>query len=129
MGSDVLVRVTFEGNVTGEYDLETTKRRFQKLFRLQKTQIERLFSGKSYTLKRNLSEAAAMYLAIKIAEAGCECSIESMPNENDLSQKPGFIEQRRIDDRRLKSRRPARPGAIVPDRRNNDGRRGIDNKD
>jgi hypothetical protein len=30
MTSEALVRVTFEGNVTGEYDLETTNRRFQQ---------------------------------------------------------------------------------------------------
>lgn len=126
MSDELLVRVTFEGNATGEYDLETTKRRFQKLFRLQKPQIERLFSGKSYTLKNNLNEAAAMDLAIKIADAGCECCIEPMPNENDISQRAGFVEQRRIGNRRVKFRRPPRPGAIIPDRRHSNGRRGID---
>ena len=129
MSDEVLVRVTFEGNTTNEYDLETTKRRFQKLFRLQKPQIERLFSGKSYTLKNNLTEAAAMDLAFKIADAGCECSIEPMPNENDISLRAGFVEQRRIGNRRVKFRRPPRPGAIVPDRRNNNGRRVIDPPD
>ena len=89
--TEPLVKIVFDGTLTGEYDEETTKKRFQALFRLQKSQITKLFSGKSYTIKSNLTEAAAMDLAFKIADVGCECSIEPMPDENDISQQPGFV--------------------------------------
>lgn len=126
MSEEPLVKITFDGSMTGEFDEATTKKRFQALFRLQKNQVERLFSGKSYTIKKNLTEPAAMDMAIKIANAGCECVIEPMPDENDLSLQEGFVERRRIGNRRLKFRRGPRAGAIVPDRRTNNGRRKTD---
>jgi hypothetical protein len=129
ISTEVQVKVTFDGTTTDEYDLETTKKRFQKYFRLEKAQIEKLFNGKTHTLKKNLSEASAMDLAFKIADVGCECSIEPMPNENDISQRADFVERRHIGNRRVKFRRPPRPGAIVPDRRNTNGRRSIDPPD
>ncbi len=124
--SEPLVKIVFDGTLTGEYDEVTTKKRFQALFRLQKNQITKLFSGRSYTIKSNLTEPAAMDLAFKIAEVGCECSIEPMPDENDISLQPGFIERRRLGNRRVKFRRGPRAGAIVPDRRENNGRRKTD---
>jgi hypothetical protein len=126
MANEPLVKIIFDGTMTGEYDEATTKRRFQALFRLQKDHIQRLFSGKTYTIKKNLTESAAMDIAIKIAEAGCECAIEPMPDENDLSLQPGFVERRRLGNRRIKFRRGPRAGAIVPDRRSNNGRRKTD---
>ena len=126
MSTEQLVKIVFDGTLTGEYDEVTTKKRFQALFRLQKSQIDRLFSGNTYTIKSNLTEDAAMDYAFKIADAGCECAIEPMPDDNDLSLQPGFVERRRIGNRRVKFRRGPRAGAIVPDRRSNNGRRKTD---
>ncbi len=126
MTTDVLVQIVFDGAMTGEFDLETTKKRFAKLFKVQPARLEKLFSGVPQIIKRNITEPAAMELAFKIAEAGCECAIEQMPDENDLSLQSGFVERRRIRNRRTKYRRGPRAGAIVPDRRFNNGRRKFD---
>lgn len=126
MSDEPLVKIVFDGTMTGEFDEATTKKRFRALFRLQNQQVEQLFSGKTYTIKKNLSEADAMQIAIRIADAGCECYIETMPDANDLSYEPGFVERRRIGNRRLKFRRGPRAGAIVPDRRRDNGRRKVD---
>ena len=126
MSEEQLVKIIFDGTLTGEFDENTTKQRFQALFRLKENQITRLFNGKSHTIKSNLTEPAAMEMAFRIAEIGCECAIEPMPDENDISLQPGFVERRRMGNRRVKFRRGPRAGAIVPDRRNNNGRRKTD---
>ncbi|MBD3647827.1 MAG: hypothetical protein HUJ31_10335 [Pseudomonadales bacterium] len=123
MSDKTLFRIVFKGVLTGEYDLETTKKRFARTFHLDDNKAARLFSGKEYVLKDKVDEALAIKYAIKIAEAGGECYIETIPDENDPTARPGFIERRKGGDRRIRFRRPPRPGALVPDRRNNGGRR------
>ncbi len=126
MTEEALFRIVFNGVTTGEYDLETTKKRFQKLFRLQAPKVEKLFSGKEYILKSNLAESVAMDFAFKLADVGCECAIESMPADDDISLAPDFVERRHSGERRIRFRRGPRPGAIIPDRRTNNGRRRTD---
>jgi hypothetical protein len=125
MSEDLLYRVVFNGNLTGEYDLDTTKRRVQKLFRLTDRTVSRMFAGKEVILKDNVAEDVAMNYAIKLADAGCECYIDLVPADDDISTEEGFVERRR-GGRRMGVRRPPRPGAIVPDRREVVGRRRSD---
>ena len=116
------LQIVFSGTTTGEYDVDTSKKRFQKLFNLPDKRIDKLFNGNEVVIKSGISEEQAMNFAIKIAEAGCECAIEEMPDENDPTNDPNFVEQRKAE-RRVRTRRPPRPGAIVPDRRIFAGRR------
>ncbi len=118
-------RVVFAGDLTGEYDLESTRRRFGKVFKLDETKVKRLFSGAEYTIKSELTESQAMEFAMKLAEIGCECWIDLMPDPDDISQQPGFVERRK-GHRRIQFRRGPRAGAIVPDRRLLLSRRKID---
>lgn len=113
MTEEVLYRVVFAGVLTGEYDLAATKARFARLFRLDARRTEMLFSGKEYVVKNNATEEVAMQLAFKITEAGCECYVQEITDEDNLD----FEEKRRKPERRLRFRRGPRPGAIVPDRR------------
>lgn len=117
MSDEALFQITFAGAITGEFDLPTTKQQFRKLFKLTPQKLERLFLGNEVTIKSNITESTAMSFAIKIAEAGCECSIEPMPDENDLTTDPNFVNRRTGGERRVRFRRGPRPGAIVPDRR------------
>lgn len=123
MNDQPLYRVVFNGVLTGEYDLEATKQRFAKRFHLDRSKVDKLFTGKDFVLKANVEENVAMTFAMKIAEIGCECYIESVPAPDDISQQPGFVERRSGEERRVRFRRGPRPGAIVPDRRHNNGRR------
>lgn len=125
MSEEVLFRVVFNGNTTGEFDLETTKQKFQKLFRIDAKRVERIFASKEIILKDKITESVAMNYAIRLAEIGCECYIEDVPSDDDISRQPGFVERRR-GERRVRFRRGPRPGAIVPDRRLNPGRRKSD---
>ena len=123
MSDEQLYRVAFSGNITGEYGLEETKRRFAELFKLPLARAERLFSGKEFILKDKVSEDVAMNFAIRIAEAGCECYIE--PVRSSLIPSSG---DRRHNQRRTRFRRAPRKGA-APDRRVLVGRRREDKSD
>ncbi|MFP6805650.1 MAG: hypothetical protein VB957_00430 [Pseudomonadales bacterium] len=89
------------------------KKRFAKLFRLEKKRTESLFSGKDYIIKNNITESVALDYMIKLSEIGCECYVQEVPDEDE----PDFDEKRKEGERRMRYRRPPRPGAIVPDRR------------
>lgn len=129
MNDQPLYRIVFNGVLTGEYDLEATKQRFAKRFRLDRSKVDKLFTGKEFVLKDNIKEDVAMTFAMKIAETGCECYIESVPAQVDISRQPGFVERRSGEERRVRFRRGPRPGAIIPDRRQNNGRRKEDKQD
>ena len=125
MDDEVLYRVGFSGQITEEYDLKMTKRRFAKAFRLNAKMTERLFLATDQVIKSNVTEQAATDFAIKLLEIGCECYVEPMPLATDISQQPGFDEQRKSVRRRY-YRRESRPGSIVPERRLLSSRRHID---
>jgi hypothetical protein len=110
-----IFQVVFNGAITGEYDMQTTKARFKKVFKLTTTQLEKVFAGNDVVIKKNVNEDIAIQLAIKIANVGCECYIEHMHAED-----PRIAEEhRQADERRVRFRRPPRAGAIIPDRRIN----------
>ena len=111
--NEQLFRVVFDGSLTGEFDEVTAKKRFGKLFRLSGKRLNSFFSGKNYVIKNNLTESQAMKFMIRVAEAGCESSVQEMPDENE----PEYDEKRSGNERRLRFRRPPRAGAVVPDRR------------
>ena len=114
MSGDQRFRVVFNGSLTGEFDPETTRRNFARLFRLDEKKTSALFSGKEYVIKNNITESVAMDFMIKLVEIGCECIVEQLPDESDFYS---GTEHRKSGERRLRFRRPPRPGAIVPDRR------------
>jgi len=124
MGEDTF-RVIFNGTITEEYDRVTTVKRFAKYFKISQKKAKLLFSGSEQVIKADLTEEDAMKLAMAIATVGCECVIEQVPEDYDLSKRPGFVERRNGANRRLmKSRRKiVRGSAVKPDRRQNNGRR------
>ncbi|MBQ76465.1 MAG: hypothetical protein CMQ20_15780 [Gammaproteobacteria bacterium] len=111
--SEDLFRVVFDGSLTGEFDSATAKKRFGKLFHLATQRVDLLFSGREFVIKNNITEEKAMEFMIKVSEAGCECYVQEMPDENE----PDYDELRTKGERRLRYRRPPRTGAMVPDRR------------
>jgi hypothetical protein len=116
MSDGQLFRVTFNGVITGEYDLETTKNKFRDQFELPVDQVDKYFSGEEYVLKGKVIEEVAMNFAIRIAESGCECYVEELTDDVESTTDSDKIEHRR-GDRRITFRRPSRPGSIGADRR------------
>ncbi len=109
--AEELYRVVFAGNLTGDYNLDRTKARFGKVFRLPAKRVDRIFNGREITLKSNMTEEKSMEFAVRLAEIGCETYIEIVPSDDDK------YEEKRKTIRRIRFRRGPRPGAIVPDRR------------
>jgi hypothetical protein len=116
MSDGQLFRVTFNGVITGEYDLDTTKSKFREQFELPVDQVDKYFSGEEYVLKDKVIEEVAMNFAIRIAESGCECYVEEITDDVEFTTDSDKIEHRR-GDRRITFRRPSRPGSIGADRR------------
>lgn len=116
MSDEQLFRVTFNGVITGEYDLETTKTKFKKQFELPADQVDSFFNGEEYVLKDKVIEEVAMNFAIRIAESGCECYVEELTEGGESTTDSNGTEHRR-GDRRITFRRPSRPGSIGADRR------------
>ena len=106
--SEPLFRVVFDGTMTGEFDEATTRKRFAKLFRLDDKKTAALFSGREYVIKNNVTEAVAMEFMIKVSEAGCECYVQEMPDEDE----PDYEEKRKSGERRVRFRRGPRPGGL-----------------
>lgn len=123
MNQESWFRVVFNGHLTGEFDLATTRQRFQQAFNLSERNVNRVFSRNEYILRDGLTEDEAWSFALRLAEIGCECFIEEI--SADLANAPDSID-RRAGERRLRFRRAPRPGAIVPDRRSRAGRRKSD---
>jgi hypothetical protein len=111
--TDKLYQIKFDATITGEYDLDMTRRRFKKVFGLTKPALEKLFSGKELLIKKDLSEEGAMQFATRIADTGCECVIERIMDEDEE-----YYEENRVShDRRIRYRRDVRPASVIPDRR------------
>ena len=111
--SQPLFRVVFDGSLTGEFEVAVAKKRFARLFNLDVKRTEKFFSGKSIVIKTNIPEEEAMIFMIKVSEAGCECSLQEITDEDEL-----YYDEKRIgDERRIKFRRSPRAGARILDRR------------
>ncbi|HIG39306.1 MAG: hypothetical protein ABGY96_07215 [bacterium] len=109
--TDTLHQVRFNARMTGEFSFDITKQRFGRFFRLGEPAVKKLFSGREFVIKTGLSEDNAIKFAMKVAETGCECVIESMPGADPLEQR------QRTADRRRRYRRDPRASSLVPDQR------------
>ncbi|MFT5692232.1 MAG: hypothetical protein ACI92E_001563 [Oceanicoccus sp.] len=106
-------RVIFDATLTGEFDLETSKERFSKMFKLSNNKTESLFSGKKVTVKKDISEQNALNLMLQIANAGGKCYLEKMHEEKETA----VDRRQQAYDKRRKFRRGPRAGSIMQDRR------------
>ena len=111
--SQTLFRVVFDGSLTGEFEVAIAKKRFSRLFNLDAKRTEKFFSGKSFVIKNNIPEDEAMIFMIKVSEAGCECYLQEITEEDELD----YDEKRVGEERRIKFRRSPRAGARTLDRR------------
>jgi hypothetical protein len=108
-----LFRVVFDGSLTGDFEVAVAKKRFSRLFNLDAKRTEKFFSGKSFVIKNNISEEEAMIFMIKVSEAGCECSLQEITDEDEL-----YYDEKRVgEERRVRFRRSPRAGARTMDRR------------
>lgn len=112
---EIFFKVVFDGTLTGEFDLETTKQQFAKLFKLDSKRVDSLFSGKEFVIKHRVRESVAIKYLIRLADVGCECYMQEII-EVDEEEMPEN-ERRTSRERRMHFRRGPRPGELMQDRR------------
>ncbi|MEX0942910.1 MAG: hypothetical protein WD002_10230 [Pseudomonadales bacterium] len=118
-----LYQVVVTGVLTGEFEAAEAVELFAKAFRVNTRRARRLVDGNEHVVKRNVDEPSAMQLMIRILDCGFECYVQEI--HEDMLE---YEEKRRQGERRIRTRRPPRPGAIQPDRRLQD-RRSVDRSD
>jgi len=111
--TEELFKVVLTGEFTGEFEEPLAKARFARMFRLDKKRVDRLFAGGEQVIKSNVTEDMAMKFTIKVLEAGCECYVQEIPDQDE----PEYVEKRQFGERRVRFRRAPRFGSIIPDRR------------
>lgn len=73
--SDQGYALVFDGKIAEGQEIDTVKERLAALFKLPAPHVEKLFSGRSVTLKRGLSAGDAERLAALFAKAGALCRL------------------------------------------------------
>jgi len=71
-------KVIFDSGKIGRWRLRWVKKNLAARFRLDEKKLERLFSNKPITVKRNISFERALQLRRAIEESGGTCRIKSM---------------------------------------------------
>jgi hypothetical protein len=83
---ETLYNVVFRGKIADGQDIERVKKNIAVLFKVERENIERLFSGKPVIVKKNTDHAnAAKYKAV-MEKAGALCSIVPSQVETGLKQ-------------------------------------------
>ena len=77
-------KVLFEGHILDDHDEADVRERLGKRFKADDARINRLFSGKSYAIGKNLSEKGARRYEKIIMQAGGLCRIVSMDGCTEL---------------------------------------------
>ena len=72
-------RILFKGEIEEGQELETVKERLTQLFKTSPERIEKLFTGKTVTLNRNIDFAKAQEYSDELKNAGALCIIDPMP--------------------------------------------------
>ena len=113
----------FSGEINNGLTLDHVKGNFKKKFNLTENQLIRIFSGKSITLKKGLSQQSALVFAATIDDLGGVAYIEQ--EDETVKLPPGIEKNRRATERRMKTqdRRRHSRGGIQFDRRINSDRR------
>ena len=77
-------KVLFEGKILPDNDEDSVKERLKTLFHADDVRISRLFSGKSYAIRKNISEKEARKYEKAIRQAGGQCRITVMDDSLEL---------------------------------------------
>ena len=77
-------KVLFEGKILPGNEEDSVKESLKKLFHADDTRINRLFSGKPYAIRKNVSEKDARKYEKAIMQAGGLCRIAPMEGDGEL---------------------------------------------
>lgn len=72
-----LYKLIFKGDITPDTNLEKAVNEFASLFSISNVKAAHYFNGRSYVLKKNLSNEKAQYMCEKMLKAGIICYVIS----------------------------------------------------
>jgi glutaredoxin len=81
-----LYRIVFEGEILEGSQVQEVKRALAKLYNKRKDQVERYFSGKRLTVKKDVDYDTAMKYVKAFERAGAVCRVEELEPHNGLEQ-------------------------------------------
>lgn len=84
--SDKHYQVIFEGQLTGEFQLEQVKSQLAALFKMNAQQVETLFTGKPIAIKRNIDQQTALKYQAALKKAGANCQIQDSQANTETTE-------------------------------------------
>ncbi|MRI33460.1 hypothetical protein EOPP23_10730 [Endozoicomonas sp. OPT23] len=103
-------KVLFEGKVLPGFDSDEVRTRLQHLFKADDGRMERLFSGKAYSIRKPATEREARKYEKAINKVGAECRIVSMDGSRTLAPShKGSTHEAAFDDNITADNRSATP--------------------
>ena len=82
--ADVEYKILFEGKLLSGFEGEAVKADFGRLFQADDARVARLFSGKAYAIRKDLTEKEARKFEQAIARIGGQCRIVSTDGSSRL---------------------------------------------
>jgi len=79
-------RVVFEGEILDGLQVEEVKRGLASLFKASEAQIERFFSGKRLSIKKDVDHETAMKYVKAFERVGAICRMEALETHSSLEQ-------------------------------------------
>ena len=99
--NDITYKVLFEGVVLPGFAEDQVRDNLSELFNADEERIERLFSGKPYTVRKEIPEWKAREYEKSIQAAGGQCRILSMDGEHELEPASADDSDLSLDDSEL----------------------------
>ena len=84
--AEPLYRVAFEGKIPQGSQVQEVKRALAKLYNKSEDQVERFFSGKRLTVKKDVDYETAMKYVKAFERAGAVCKVEELETHAGLEQ-------------------------------------------
>lgn len=110
--TDVTYNVIFAGQIVNGADPARVRENVAKVFRMDVTKVEALFSGKRVVVKKQADQATAMKLRALMKQAGAVCELEPInaSDGSDGSDASGDVSRNQTGARQPASE-PAQPAA------------------
>ncbi len=84
--AEQLYRVIFEGEILEGSQVQEVKRALAKMYKKREDQVERYFSGKRLTVKKDVDYETAMKFVKAYERAGAVCKVEELETHTGLEQ-------------------------------------------
>jgi hypothetical protein len=84
--AEQLYRVIFEGEILEGSQVQEVKRALAKMYKKREDQVERYFSGKRLTVKKDVDYETAMKFVKAYERAGAVCRVEELETHTGLEQ-------------------------------------------